>query len=243
MNETDKIMNTQNTGSETLLLVDKPAGITSFDVIRILRRKLGIRKMGHSGTLDPFATGLLLIGINSGTKDLASLLKLDKTYTAMILLGVQTDTGDSTGKKLVEQSSDHITQGQIAIALEQLRGAHFYAVPKYSAIKVAGKKLYELARAGIDFETPIKEMTVYDCALQSVTTIKDKIVLVVNFHVASGTYIRTLGEQLGTVLGVPATLTELRRTSIGEYSVVGAMPVKWEEKWEESSGKKSEINK
>jgi tRNA pseudouridine55 synthase len=230
---------TDNTStSETLLRVDKPAGISSFDVIRVLRRKLGIRKMGHSGTLDPFATGLLLIGINSGTKDLARLLKLDKTYTATVLLGVQTDTGDITGKKLVEQATDHLAKEEIAAALEQLRGTHSYAVPKYSAIKVAGKRLYELARAGVDFETPIKEMTVYNYNLQSIEIIKDKTMLIVEFHVASGTYIRTLGEELGNLLGVPATLTELRRTSIGEYSVEGALQVEWEERKKSYSGAK-----
>jgi tRNA pseudouridine55 synthase len=202
-----------------LLLVDKPAGITSFDVIRILRRKTGIRKMGHSGTLDPFATGLLLIGVNEGTKDLTKLIKLDKVYEATILLGVQTDTGDITGKKLVEQDTAHIDDSDINKYLQDLVGNHQFRVPKYSAIKVSGKKLYELARAGTEFEAPIKEMTVYSTELQSIETIKNKKIVKVQFHVASGTYIRTLGEELGNMLGVPATLTELRRTRVGEYNV------------------------
>jgi tRNA pseudouridine55 synthase len=208
--------------SQKLLLVDKPAGITSFDVIRILRRKLGIRKMGHSGTLDPFATGLLLIGVHEGTKDLAQLIKLDKVYEADILLGVQTDTGDITGKKLVEQSTSHITDEYIKRELDTLVGTHSFRVPKYSAIKVSGKKLYELARAGTEFEAPEKEMTIYSAEIVSISTVKDKKIIKAIFHVASGTYIRTLGEELGSKLTVPATLTELRRTKVGEYRVEDA---------------------
>ncbi len=209
----------------TLLLVDKPAGITSFDVIRILRRKLGIKKMGHSGTLDPFATGLLLIGVGEGTKDLARLIKLDKEYIADILLGVQTDTGDITGKKLVEQSTEHVRDEDIEQEIQNLVGVHSFVVPKYSAIKVGGKKLYELARGGVEFVPPTKEMTVYSAEVLNMSIIKTKKIVQVKFHVASGTYIRTLGEELGKALGVPATLTELRRSKVGEYIVADAMQV------------------
>ena len=208
--------------NKKLLLVDKPEGITSFDVIRILRRKTGIKKMGHSGTLDPFATGLLLIGVNEGTKELTKLIKLDKVYEATILLGVQTDTGDYTGKKLVEQDTLHIEDKDIEKYLKDLVGVHQFRVPKYSAIKVGGKKLYDLVRAGTEFEAPVKEMTVYSSELQSVEIVKNKKIVKVVFHVASGTYIRTLGEELGNMLGVPATLTELRRTRVGEYVVEDA---------------------
>jgi tRNA pseudouridine55 synthase len=209
--------------SPTLLFVDKPAGITSFDVIRILRRKLGIRKMGHSGTLDPFATGLMLIGVEKGTKELASLIKLDKSYVAEIVLGIQTDTGDITGKKLVEQNTQHITDADIEVQFAQLIGSKEYIVPKYSAIKVAGKKLYELARAGVEFEAPLKLMTVYSASIQNIRIQREKKIVRATFHVASGTYIRTLGEELGNLLGVPATLIALRRLTIGEYKIEDAM--------------------
>jgi tRNA pseudouridine55 synthase len=210
---------------KTLILIDKPAGITSFDVIRILRCKMGIKKMGHSGTLDPFATGLLLIGINEGTKELTKLIKLDKVYEADILLGVQTDTGDITGKKLVEQDTADILDTDIQREVWSLVGTHSFRVPKYSAIKVSGKKLYELARAGAEFEAPIKEMTVYAAEVIDIITTKNKKIVRVLFHVESGTYIRTLGEELGAKLGVPATLTELRRTKVGEYLVDDAEKV------------------
>lgn len=205
-----------------LLLIDKPVGITSFDVIRILRRKLGIRKMGHSGTLDPFATGLLLIGVSEGTKELTKLIKLDKVYTATILFGIQTDTGDITGKKLVEQDTHEISDSDIKIAIGQIVGVHEFTVPKYSAIKVGGKKLYELARSGAEFTAPVKKMTVYSAELKKVETVKNKKIATVVFHVASGTYIRTLGEEIGRALNIPATLTDLRRTQVGEYSVEDA---------------------
>ncbi len=211
--------------NKKLLLIDKPEGITSFDVIRILRRKTGIKKMGHSGTLDPFATGLLLIGINEGTKELTKLIKLDKVYEANILLGVQTDTGDITGKKLVDQDTTHVEDADIKKYLQDLVGTHQFRVPKYSAIKVGGKKLYDLARAGAEFEAPVKEMTVYSAELQSIETIKNKKIVKARFHVASGTYIRTLGEELGNILGAPATLTELRRTKVGEYKIEDAEKV------------------
>ena len=214
-----------DTSNQKIILVDKPDGITSFDVIRILRRKLGIKKMGHSGTLDPFATGLLLIGVNEGTKELTKLIKLDKVYEATILFGIQTDTGDITGKKLVEQDTDEISEIDIKSAVEQVIGTHEFTVPKYSAIKVGGKKLYELARAGTDFEAPIKQMTVYSAELKKVEAVKNKKMAVVIFHVASGTYIRTLGEEIGKTLHVPATLTELRRTQVGEYLVENAEKV------------------
>lgn len=213
------------TSNKKILLIDKPKGITSFDVIRILRKKLQIKKMGHSGTLDPFATGLLLVGINEGTKELSKLIKLDKEYIADILLGVQTDTGDITGKKLVEQDVTHIKDENIKHNIKHLIGVKEYVVPKYSAIKVGGKKLYELARAGVEFEAPKKQMNVYSANVLSIENIKDKKIVKVVFRVASGTYIRTLGEELGVMLGVPATLTELRRTKVGEYNVENAEKV------------------
>jgi tRNA pseudouridine55 synthase len=213
----------QNQKTNTLLLVDKPAGISSFDVIRILRRKLSIKKMGHSGTLDPFATGLMLIGVEKGTKELHTLIKLDKTYIAEIVLGIQTDTGDITGKKLVEQNTQQIEDVDIETEFRKLVGSREYRVPKYSAIKVAGKKLYELARSGLEFEAPLKQMTVYNASIQSIRVEREKKVVTATFHVASGTYIRTLGEELGNLLSVPATLVTLRRLTIGDYRVEDAI--------------------
>jgi tRNA pseudouridine55 synthase len=221
---------------ENILLIDKPKGITSFDVIRRLRRFLQIRKMGHSGTLDPFATGLLLIGVEKGTKELEKLIKLDKEYIADILLGTQTDTGDITGKVLVKQSVSHLEDSQIQKAIEKAKGEHEYLVPKYSAIKVNGKKLYELARAEIDFIPPTKKMNVYEVELLETIRIKEAIILKVRFSVSSGTYIRTLAEEIGKTLGVPATTTELRRTKVGSFKIEDAKTLDSFEEKKEMSG-------
>jgi len=214
-----------------ILLIDKPAGISSFDVIRILRRNTGIRKMGHSGTLDPFATGLLLVGVESGTKKLTTLTKLPKEYVATFLLGVQTDTGDRTGKILVREDASRISEEEVRASLEALLGERSYYVPAYSAIKIDGKKLYELARAGKEIDLPLKKMEVFSAELLSYTKEKDTIYLEVKFFVSSGTYIRTLGEELAKLLGTVGTTTELRRTRVGEFSVTDAEPLdmsKWE---------------
>ncbi|MCI5108373.1 MAG: tRNA pseudouridine(55) synthase TruB [Candidatus Pacebacteria bacterium] len=197
-----------------IILIDKPKGITSFDCIRILRKKLGIRKMGHAGTLDPLATGLMIIGIGPGTKKLNEYLKLDKTYGTTVLVGVSTDTGDIDGKVLKEEVFDLDDKG-IKEALDKLVGKNILSVPKYSAIKKNGKPLYYYARNDIDVEIPEKEMEVYD--IRDVSYYKPYIKFTVD--VSSGTYIRSLVEELGKKLKVPLTLSDLRRTKIGEFDI------------------------
>lgn len=206
-----------------VLLVDKPGGMTSFDVIRKLRIQLGIKKMGHAGTLDPFATGLMLIGYEEGTKELTALTKQDKTYIAHIQFGVQTDTGDYTGKTLLR--SDVVTLHEVDVRerLSLLIGTHEYIPPKYSAIKISGKKLYEYARKGKEVEIPSRSMTVYEAQLINFEKINGYYVAEVLCKVASGTYIRTIGEELGKSLGYPACLIALRRVSIGSYSIDNAV--------------------
>lgn len=206
-----------------VLLIDKPKGITSFDVIRTLRKQLGIKKMGHAGTLDPFATGLMLIGYEEGTKELTLLTKQDKTYVAHIQFGIQTDTGDCTGKVLLRSESVTLNPIEVEQRLTELVGTHEYLPPKYSAIKISGKKLYEYARKGQEVEVPLRTMTVYKARLISLRQDKNMYIAEVFFDVASGTYIRTLGEELGKLLGYPATLLELRRTRIGLFSIDNAV--------------------
>ena len=153
-----------------ILLIDKPAGITSFDCIRILRKKLGVRKMGHAGTLDPMATGLMIIGVGEGTKKLQNFLKLDKIYEAEILLGVSTDTGDITGKILKELriKNYELSEEEIENALDGMVGKLELSVPAYSAIKRGGEPLYRKARRGEKFESPIKTMEVTSAEFLSV---------------------------------------------------------------------------
>ena len=210
---------------EPLLLVDKPKGITSFDVIRRLRKELGIRKMGHAGTLDPLASGLMLIGVNEGTKLLASLIKLPKSYDAEIVLGELRSTGDQEGELLASCAVADIPKEEIEEALRRMVGTLLLPVPAYSAIKKNGVPLYKRARRGEEVETPVRPMEVTSATLTKVERHGDKLHLHVSFDVGSGTYIRSLAEKLGSKLGYPAALVNLRRTSIGEYRVEDARSV------------------
>lgn len=209
---------------EDILLIDKPSGITSFDVIRRLRKKLSINKMGHAGTLDPLATGLIIIGIKKGTKLLSHYLKLPKTYEAEILLGTRTDSGDITGKVIETKPVTPIDPREIAAVATSLVGTHTLSVPTYSAIKVDGVRLYKRAHRGEqDIQTPKKEMVVTRFEIQNIAHHDDTCIISCVIDVASGTYIRSIAEELGKRLGYPATIQELRRTQIGPFDIKDAM--------------------
>lgn len=200
-----------------ILLIDKPKGITSFDIIRILRKKLGIRKLGHAGTLDPIATGLMIIATESDTKKLNKFLKLDKIYEAEILLGIKTDSGDITGKIIKKQEPENINLNKI----KNLKGNIKLKVPYYSAIKYKGKPLYKYARKG-EFINIYKIMHIY-----WIKNIKlNKSILKIKLKVKSGTYIRSIAEEIGRRFGTVATVKELRRTQIGRYKIEEAMTLK-----------------
>lgn len=223
--------------SSELLLVDKPAGISSFDVIRRLQREpeFAGRKMGHAGTLDPLATGLMIIGLDGGTKRLAELLGLSKVYEAEFLIGLRTDSGDTDGQVLEQWSveqvatfSDSLTTARVEEVLKGMRGSLQLPVPIYSAIKRNGKKLYELAREGQTVEEikpPVKEMSIESVRNVSYEVRDLSLKVRVELGVSSGTYIRSLGEEFGRRIGAPVTMSALRRTSIGEYSVKDARKV------------------
>lgn len=204
-----------------ILLIRKPKGITSFDVIRQLRKRLGIRKMGHAGTLDPLAHGLMLIGIESGTKKLANLIGLSKKYIATIQLGKQTDTGDLEGKIIATKEVPFMTEEEIMKKLRAFEGRHMFPVPLYSAIKKDGKALYAYAREGEQIDVPVKEMHIIHASLISYSD----TVLVVEWEVGSGTYIRTLAEEFAKELETVGMLLDLERTSIGEYLLTDAQDI------------------
>ena len=216
-----------------ILLIDKPIGITSFDVIRRLRRELGIRKMGHAGTLDPLASGLMIIGVESGTKRLSEYLKLDKEYIAEVRIGERRSTGDLEGVILESCEVPMLLEARVREVLETLRGEISLPVSAYSAIKKDGVPMYKRARraekAGetID-DVPARMMRVDEVELLALTCSEGKCVATVRFAVGSGTYIRSLGEELGKRLGYPATLQALRRTKIGIYTVADARTLKEE---------------
>ena len=206
---------------DTLLLIDKPSGITSFGVIAKLRRILGEKKIGHAGTLDPLATGLLLIGVGKQTKQLTSLVGLDKSYTADILLGTATDTFDMEGA-VTQETPDAIppTIEDIQRALAPLTGTYIQRAPLFSAKKIGGKKLYDLARSGKATEDmrPQKQITVEKIDIISYAYPH----LIVDISCSSGTYIRTIADDLGRALGMGGCLYALRRTRIGSYFVTNA---------------------
>jgi|GEM_PF-935597 len=287
-----------------ILLIDKPVGITSFDVVYKVRRKLnpkpqkyktdvesrrthGVKhvhgvdeilgvtdttegnvlggtltegereatkkiatpwvrlKVGHAGTLDPLASGLMIIGVGKGTKKLAELIKLDKEYIAEVRIGEKRTTGDLEGEVIESKEVDGIPQDAIAKAIASLVGTHRLPVSAYSAIKKEGKPMYKRAREAekkgeMVTDVPCRDMTVYEAEILNTETIavnrdsqageslegeesqSKRVVVTVRFAVASGVYVRSLGEELGRRLGYPATLQALRRTKVGEFTVENA---------------------
>lgn len=211
----------QPTTPSGIILVDKPARITSFDCIRQLRKQLGIKKIGHAGTLDPTATGLMIFLVGSSTKLATSFLKKDKSYNAEITLGFNSSTGDKEGDlTAISKTVPELTE--IESTLPKFTGLIKQTPPVYSAIKIDGKAAYKRARSGEKVTIPEREVNIYSLELISY----EYPVLKVSTHVSSGTYIRTLAEDIGKTLGTRAYLSNLRRTSIGGFAIEQAKPLK-----------------
>ncbi len=204
-----------------LLIFDKEKGITSHDLVYKVRKKLGIKKVGHTGTLDPMATGVLVISIGKGTKTSDYILSSDKVYEAKIKLGVLTDSYDITGK-ILEEEDVNFTEEEIKDALIKLTGKISQRPPIYSALKVNGKKLYEYAREGKDVEIKKRDVEIYKIELLDFNG-KDEFTILTK--VSKGTYIRSLANDLGRSLGTFGTLTELRRTRSGSFKIEDAIKV------------------
>lgn len=207
---------------DDVLLIDKPAGITSFGVVARVRRRLSEflgkkAKVGHTGTLDPFATGLMIIVTGKECRNAGNYSKLDKEYEATIRLGQTSSTGDPEGE-LTEVSADVPTKEAVSAALEQFTGEITQRPPIFSAIKINGRRAYDLARKGEVVEMPERQVTIFSLELLDYTYPNIRI----RVHVSSGTYIRTLAEDIGKVLQTGAYCSELRRTKIAEWSVADA---------------------
>lgn len=201
-----------------ILLIDKPAGLTSHAVVARLRKILDIKRIGHAGTLDPAATGLLVILVGSATKLFPYLSDLDKEYEGEVTIGVSTDTLDAEGNITAVKE----VEGDLAAdeALISLLGEREQAPPMFSAIKSAGKKLYELARKGIEIERRPRAIAVYDLKrISPVVYENGRARFSFYTRVSKGTYIRTLSAEIGEKLGFPAHLSALRRLSVGSFSV------------------------
>lgn len=215
--------------SEGIVCVDKPVGITSFDVIRILRRVLGVKKIGHAGTLDPLASGLMILGVGSGTKELAALLKLPKTYEVRVLFGKRTTTGDLEGEVVEEASAEGLSEKKVTEACASLEGIVRLRVPRHSAVKEKGLPLYKRVRRGEEVVAPEREMEITRLSVRSCERENNVMFCDLEMDVASGTYVRSVVEGIGERAGVPAVVTKLRRTRIGDRSVQDALQLPQEE--------------
>ncbi len=215
-----------------IIFIDKPLHMTSFDVIRVLRKKTGIKKFGHAGTLDPLASGLMILGVQAGTKKLTDYIKLDKEYLCEVRVGESRTTGDLEGTIIEEREVKEVFRDEHVLeAATQLVGTLTLPVSAYSAIKIDGKPMYERAREAevkgeVVEEVPMRDMVVYEAEVleHGAETIDDKkrYVIKMRFKVASGVYIRSLAVRLGRLLGYPATVQLLRRTKIADFRVEDA---------------------
>lgn len=205
---------------DEIIFVDKPAGMTSFGAVARVRRVLSQRagkkvKVGHTGTLDPFATGLLILMAGKATKKAMEFTKLDKVYEATIRLGATSSTGDPEGEIVVKSTTVNYMRSEIEEVLRSFVGKIEQRPPIFSAIKIDGQRAYKLARAGKEVEMPTRTVEIYSIDLLEYAVPFIKI----RAHVSSGTYIRTLAEDIGRKLGCGAYCTELRRTKIAEYDI------------------------
>lgn len=210
---------------DSVLLIDKPAGITSFGVVARVRRRLSEQlgkkaKVGHTGTLDPFATGLMIIVTGKECRNAMQYSKLDKAYEATIRLGETSSTGDPEGE-LTRVSDSIPTKEAVEAALQPFRGEITQVPPIFSAIKINGRRAYDLARKGEEVSMPPRQVTVHALELLDYSYPDVRV----RVHVSSGTYIRSLAEDIGKLLETGAYCVELRRTKVAQWSVDDAMPI------------------
>jgi tRNA pseudouridine55 synthase len=208
------------------LIIDKPEGLTSHDVVARVRRAARTRRVGHAGTLDPFATGVLVVCLERATRLLQFLVGLDKEYVATVRMGFATDTQDYTGKQITPlESSDLLSADQVETALKEFAGRLWQTPPMYSAKKVAGERLYVAAREGREVERQPVEIIVHRLELLRLGDAKPDGTreMVIRVRCSSGTYVRTLAADIGARLKTGAHLSALRRTAVGPFSIDDAL--------------------
>jgi tRNA pseudouridine55 synthase len=208
-----------------ILLVDKPLGVSSHGVVSMARKALGTKKVGHAGTLDPQASGLLVLGVGAGTRLLTYMVGLDKTYAATLRLGYATTTDDAEGERIDFPEGDLATVTIEALddVLGRFRGPISQVPSTFSAIKVEGKRAYDLARAGAEVELKARPVTVYRLERREPERQSGHIDLELTIECSSGTYIRALARDIGEALGVGGHLVALRRTRVGPFDVADAL--------------------
>jgi len=214
------------TATDGFVVVDKPAGWTSHDVVARMRGIAGTRKVGHAGTLDPMATGVLVVGVGRATRLLTYVVGADKEYTATVRLGVATTTEDAEGEVTAAADAAHLTRAQVEAAARTLTGEILQVPSAVSAIKVDGERAYARVRAGEQVELAARPVTVHELVVGDVREARAQGVRVLDVDVrtvvSSGTYVRALARDLGAALGVGAHLTALRRTRVGGYTLGAA---------------------
>ncbi len=210
------------TAASGLMIVDKPGGMTSHDVVARVRRLAGTRRVGHAGTLDPMATGVLVIGVEKATRLLGYLTLTEKTYVATIRLGASTSTDDAEGEPTGGSPATDLAPGALDAEIAELTGDIWQVPPGVSAIKVNGQRAYKLTRAGAAPELAARPVTVYEFTVTAVRPVGDFLDIDAVIRCSSGTYIRALARDLGVALGTGGHLTALRRTAVGPYDLAQA---------------------
>ncbi len=200
---------------EGILVVNKPDGMTSHDVVAIVRRTFKMKRVGHAGTLDPLATGVLVVLIGKATKLFDKFVGFDKAYIATLKLGTVTDSADIQGKVLDQRPYEHITEEQIKDAFSKFSGDMEQLPPMVSAVKMGGKKLYELARKGITVERKPRAITIHELKILDITFPEVKFYL----DCSKGTYVRQLAHDIGEALGCGACITQIQRTKVGDFTI------------------------
>ncbi|MEU7695935.1 tRNA pseudouridine(55) synthase TruB [Microbispora hainanensis] len=208
-----------------LIIVDKPADWTSHDVVGKMRGIAGTRKVGHAGTLDPMATGVLVIGVEKATRLLGHLALTEKVYEATIRLGVTTNTDDAEGEVVATTAAGHVTDDQVHKGVAALTGEIMQVPPQVSAIKVDGQRAYKRARAGEEVELAARPVTIHAFEVGEIRRTPRTVDLDAVITCSSGTYIRALARDLGASLGVGGHLTRLRRTRVGPYGIEAARTI------------------
>jgi tRNA pseudouridine55 synthase len=204
-----------------IILIDKPEDITSYDVIRKLKKVFKTGKIGHAGTLDPFATGLLVVAIGKATRILEYLSSKDKAYEFELRLGIKTDSFDITGKVIEENDFSYITKEKLEEVLDEFKGEILQVPPIFSAKKIKGERLYEKARRGEIINIPPSKVKIHEIRLLDFKPPDAKIMA----KVSKGTYIRSLVQDIGLKLGCGATTTKLRRIEVGKFNVKDSIPL------------------
>lgn len=206
---------------EGVLLVDKPAGITSHDVVYRLRRKFQIQRVGHAGTLDPMATGLLIMLIGKATKISQYLISVDKVYEGEVTLGVTTNSQDAEGDVMETRPVPELTEAQVKAAMQTFLGDQYQQPPMFSAVKIGGVPLYKMARKGEEVEREPRFIRVSEFTLLSFASPK----LTFRLACTKGTYVRTVANDLGAKLGCGGHLSALRRTGSGKFTIAQCLPL------------------